>query len=105
MEDIRNDEFILVIRTRVARDRNELDSATSTIKQGLNVDPGNTQLTRLMRTIKSKKASAKAAQSSSNAVATAAAANNAATASSGGVDSSLTKEIIDLQTQLRKQMW
>lgn len=82
-------------------EQNELDAATATIKQGLNIDPDNLQLAKLMRMIKSKKASAKAAASASAATT---AASAAARMSSSGRDSSLSKELIDLQNQLRGSM-
>lgn len=78
---------------------NDLGAATQTIKQGLNIDNDNLQLAKLMRTIKSKKAAAKSS---------AAAASAARMSSSGGGgkagDSSLSKELIDLQNQFRGSM-
>mmetsp|Transcript_1722 Transcript_1722/g.2273 ORF Transcript_1722/g.2273 Transcript_1722/m.2273 type:complete len:267 (-) Transcript_1722:180-980(-) len=78
-------------------EKNDLDAATSSIKQGLNVDPDNSQLQKLMRTIKQKKQMLKAALQQD------AASKIAATMPSGGAggDSSLSKEIMDLQTQLK----
>ncbi len=78
-------------------EKNELDAASSSIKQGLNIDPENTQLLKLMRSIKLKKQVLKAEKQSD-------AAKIAAAASSGVMgagDSSLQKEIMDLQNQLK----
>lgn len=83
-------------------EQDELDAATATIKQGLNMDPDNLQLAKLMRMIKSKKASIKAA-ASTGATTTAASAAARISSLSGG-DSSLSKELIDLQNQLRESM-
>ena len=80
-------------------EKNELDAAVSTIKQGLNIEPDNTQLQKLMRSIKLKKQVMKAEKQSDAAKAAAAAA--AGTGAGAGVDSSLSKEIMDLQNQLR----
>jgi len=86
-------------------EQNVLDAATATIKQGLNIDPDNLQLARLMRTVKSKKASVKAAASTSAAAAAASAARMSSSSGGGvGGDSSLSKELIDLQNQLRGSM-
>lgn len=81
-------------------EKNELDAATSTIKQGLNIEPDNSQLQKLMRSIKLKKQVMKAEKQSGAAKAAAAAAAGSGGAGAG-VDSSLSKEIMDLQNQLR----
>eukprot|EP00555_Chaetoceros_dichaeta_P002263 CAMPEP_0198252388 /NCGR_PEP_ID=MMETSP1447-20131203/2888_1 /TAXON_ID=420782 /ORGANISM="Chaetoceros dichaeta, Strain CCMP1751" /LENGTH=264 /DNA_ID=CAMNT_0043937615 /DNA_START=85 /DNA_END=879 /DNA_ORIENTATION=- len=80
---------------------NDLDAATQTIKQGLNIDNDNLQLAKLMRTIKSKKAAAK-----SSAAAASAARMSSSSGGGGGRagDSSLSKELIDLQNQFRGSM-
>jgi len=58
-----------------------------------------------MRTVKSKKASVKAAASTSAAAAAASAARMSSSSGGGvGGDSSLSKELIDLQNQLRGSM-
>lgn len=75
-----------------------MDAASSSIKQGLNVDPENTQLLKLMRSIKLKKQVLKAEKQSDAAKVAAAAASSGVM--SGG-DSSLQKEIMDLQNQLK----
>ena len=82
-------------------EKNELDAAASTIKQGLNIkQPDNSQLQKLMRSIKLKKQVMKAEKQSD--AAKAAAAATAGTGGAGaGVDSSLSKEIMDLQNELR----
>jgi tetratricopeptide (TPR) repeat protein len=85
-------------------EQNELDSASASIKQGLNIDPDNTQLHKLMRSIKLKKQMIKAEKQSGAArVAAAAAASSTGgvTTTGGAADSSLAKEIMDLQTQLK----
>eukprot|EP00593_Proboscia_inermis_P005843 CAMPEP_0171299686 /NCGR_PEP_ID=MMETSP0816-20121228/8550_1 /TAXON_ID=420281 /ORGANISM="Proboscia inermis, Strain CCAP1064/1" /LENGTH=269 /DNA_ID=CAMNT_0011775695 /DNA_START=18 /DNA_END=827 /DNA_ORIENTATION=+ len=74
---------------------NDLDGAHSTIKQGLNVDPSNNQLSKQLRIVNGKKkeiakAIAKKAKS---------AGNNAAPRSVGNVDSSVSQELMDLQEQ------
>ena len=80
-------------------EKHDLDAASSSIKQGLNIDPDNAQLQKLMRSIKLKKQVMKAEkQTDPSKVSLSAAATTSAT---GGVDSSLAKEIMDLQTQLK----
>jgi len=83
---------------------NELDAATQTIKQGLNIDNDNLQLAKLMRQIKSKKAAAKAATSSAAAAAASAARMSSSSGGGRAGDSSLSKELIDLQNQFRGSM-
>jgi tetratricopeptide (TPR) repeat protein len=75
-------------------EKNDLDAATSSIKQGLNIDPDNTQLQKVMRSIKLKKQMLKASASASSKQSDAAKA--AAAGSTGG-----NSEIMDLQTQLK----
>lgn len=72
-----------------------MDGASASIKQGLNIDPDNAQLQKLMRNIKVKKQMIKAAEKQSDA------AKVVAASASGGGDSALQKEIMDLQNQLR----
>jgi len=72
---------------------NDLDGANTTVKQGLNIEPGNKQLEKLARSVKTKKSSERMRV---NQKATAAAA-----AVVGGADSSISKEMMDLQMQLR----
>lgn len=74
----------------------ELDSAIATVKQGLNLDADNDQLSRLLRIAKAKKASAKKATTTTQA-----STSVGLGAMGSNVDSSLMKEIQDLQEQLR----
>ena len=76
-------------------ENSDLDGASASIKQGLNIDPDNAQLQKLMRNIKVKKQMIKAAEKQSDA------AKVVAASASGGGDSALQKEIMDLQNQLR----
>lgn len=81
----------------------ELHAAMATLKQGLNLEPDNEQLSRLLRIAKlqHKKQSSSSQPSSSN---TALGLNTTSTTNNttnGNVDSSLRKEIQDLQDQLR----
>uniref|UniRef100_A0A7S3V4Z5 Hsp70-Hsp90 organising protein n=1 Tax=Chaetoceros debilis TaxID=122233 RepID=A0A7S3V4Z5_9STRA len=78
--------------------KHDYNGATTTIKQGMNVDPDNKQLGKLMRIVKSKKADEKLKANQA-----AAASKMAAMSGSAGVagDSSLSKEIMDLKEQLR----
>ena len=73
-----------------------MDGATTTCKQGLNVDPGNKQLEKLLRQAKTRKSSERM-----KATKTAAAAAPMPVPGAGG-DSSMSKELMDLQDQLRK---
>ena len=82
-------------------EKHDLDSASSSIKQGLNIDPDNAQLQKLMRSIKLKKQVMKAEKQSDPSKVSLSAAATSASPAGGGVDSSLSKEIMDLQTQLR----
>jgi len=82
-------------------EKDDLENATSAIKQGLNVDPDNTQLQKLMRNIKLKKQVRKAERQSDAAKVAAATSTAAANASGTGLDSSVSREIMDLQTQLK----
>lgn len=82
--------------------KHDYDGATTTIKQGLNVEPGNKQLERQMRIVKTKKAEEKlrsAQASSANAMAAGAMGGAA-----GDSSSLVNKEIIDLQQQLRSSI-
>ncbi len=79
-------------------EQNEFDAALATIKQGLAIEPENSQLHKQMKQIKAKRASTKRAEN--------AATSNANASASGGipyrtnVDSSISKEVNDLQEQL-----
>lgn len=79
-------------------EQNEFDAALATIKQGLAIEPDNPQLLKQMKQIKAKRASTKRAES--------AAASNANASVVGGMpyranlDSSISKEVNDLQEQL-----
>lgn len=87
----------------------DLDAASATIKQGLNVEPDNSNLAKLKRNIRAKKVAMKATaaklqQESSSAMAatsSAAAVANSSAAAAAGADSALAKEIMDLQNQLK----
>mmetsp|Transcript_11413 Transcript_11413/g.17124 ORF Transcript_11413/g.17124 Transcript_11413/m.17124 type:complete len:259 (-) Transcript_11413:140-916(-) len=74
---------------------NDLDGATTTCKQGMNVDPGNKQLEKILRQAKTKKATEKAAKNQKSA------APMSIPGGAGG-DSSISKELMDLQVQYRK---
>jgi prefoldin subunit 1 len=89
-------------------EKNELDLASSSIKQGLNIEPENSQLHKLMRSVKLKKQVIRAAEKDAAAKAAQKAASGAGGGSgglmrggAGGVDSALQKEIMDLQKQFR----
>jgi len=75
---------------------NDLDGAATTCKQGLNVDPGNNQLEKLLRQAKSKKASEKLKAKAANQK------SAMSMPAMGSGDSSMSKELLDLQNQLRK---
>lgn len=76
---------------------NEFDMALSTIKRGLKIEPKNSQLVKLNRLVKAKKASAKRAASSPTN------ANVVVPSCSQGdpLDPTISKEVLDLQNQLR----
>lgn len=70
---------------------NDLDGVTTTCKQGMNVDPDNKQLDKLLRQAKSRKAGEKAAKNKKTAA--------PMTIPAG---SNISKELMDLQVQYRK---
>jgi len=74
---------------------NELDAAHATIKQGLNVEPNNTQLLKQLRIVNGKKKDAAKAQKSSSGASSAMSLPGGSTVG----DSSISREIIDLQNQ------
>jgi stress-induced-phosphoprotein 1 len=76
---------------------NDLDGVMATCKQGMNIDPGNKQLDKLLKQAKSRKANEKikADQKSMSSM---------ALPTGGAVDSSLSKELMDLQEQYRKSV-
>lgn len=75
----------------------DLDGALATCKQGMNVDPGNSQLEKLLKQAKSRKSNEKLKADQKPVAST-------AFPSGGVVDSSLSKELMDLQEQYRKTM-
>lgn len=74
----------------------DLDGATTTCKQGMNVDPGNKQLEKILRQAKARKATEKAAKNQKSA------APMSIPGGAAGGDSSISKELMDLQVQYRK---
>ena len=80
---------------------NDLDAALSTIKQGLNVDPENSQLHRQLRTVKAKKkAAAQGAASSSSGAGGSSLSHGLPYAAAA--DAANNKELVDLQQQWRQ---
>jgi len=86
---------------RLATAQTELgnwDAAIATIKQGMNVEPDNSQLSKLLRQVKAKRANAKRAASAASA-----AANTASNTSGVGPTTSFAsttdRELLDLQEQ------
>jgi len=75
----------------------DLDGTLATCKQGMNIDPGNSQLDKLLKQAKSRKSNEKL-KADQKPVA------SAAFPSGGAVDSSLSKELMDLQEQYRKTL-
>jgi Putative Zn-dependent protease, contains TPR repeats len=73
----------------------DLDGALATCKQGMNVDPGNHQLEKLLKQAKARKSNEKLKADQKPF-------GSAALPSGGVVDSSLSKELMDLQEQYRK---
>lgn len=77
-------------------EQNEFDLALSTIKQGMAIEADNNQLVKLQRQIKARKASSKRAKSLAKS------ASAAGEPGAGGLnlmDSSVSKEVADLQQQ------
>lgn len=81
-------------------EKNEFDSALATIKQGLAIEPDNPQLQKQMRQIKAKRSSMKRAENSSNTPPITATALPGGMMSYRHLDSSTSKEVMDLQQQL-----
>lgn len=81
-------------------EQNEFDSALATIKQGLAIEPDNPQLHKQMRQIKAKRSSMKRAESSSNSPPASNAALPGGMMPYRNLDSSISKEVMDLQQQL-----
>lgn len=79
-------------------ENDDLDAAISTIKQGFNIEPGNSQLTKLMRSVKSKK---QAKQVAANSTASSGGVDGAGIPMAGNVGGGSGNEILDLQNQLR----
>lgn len=80
-------------------EENEFDAALATIKQGLAIESDNPQLQKQMRQIKAKRSITRRAGNATNA------ASSSGTAGPGGMpyrnlDSSISKEVNDLQQQL-----
>lgn len=80
-------------------EQDEFDAALATIKQGLAIEPDNAQLQKQMRQIKAKRSSMRRAENSAKN------ATPSSTAMPGGMgpyrnlDSSISKEVMDLQQQ------
>ena len=80
-------------------EQDEFDAGLATIKQGLAIEPDNAQLQKQMRQIKAKRSSMRRTENASAAP--------PSTAMPGGVapyrnlDSSISKEVMDLQQQLQ----
>ena len=80
-------------------EQDEFDAGLATIKQGLAIEPDNAQLQKQMRQIKAKRSSMRRTENASAAP--------SSTAMPGGVapyrnlDSSISKEVMDLQQQLQ----
>ena len=87
----------------------QLDAALATVKQGLSIDPDNPQLVKQLRSIKSKQQAQHVATQSMSTVnkkgttSTLVQAANAAMQVQAG-DSSISKEVADLQEQLRTSL-
>jgi len=79
----------------------EYDLATATIKQGLNIDPENSQLLRLLKTSKQKKA---ASTRSSNTLSTTSAAKATLATTTTTASGKDNEELMDLQNQLRQSV-
>ncbi len=82
-------------------EQNEFDAALATIKQGMAIEPDNSQLQKQMRQIKAKRSSMRRAENNA-----ANATTPSSTAMPGGMmpyrnlDSAASKEVMDLQQQL-----
>lgn len=81
----------------------DLAGVTTTCKQGLNVDPGNKQLEKLMRQAKARIASDKKLKAKMNSNDSGSGAGAGAGAGAGGF-SDANKELMDLQNQYRKSV-
>lgn len=85
-------------------EQNEFDAALATIKQGLAIEADNPQLQKQMRQIKAKRSNMRRAENAARSDSTTPTTSNA-TAMPGGsgmyrnLDSSTSKEVIDLQQQ------
>ena len=76
----------------------EYESAESSIKQGLHLDPDNSQLLKLLRTVKVKMQSSRPSASNSNTKQESSSALSQVTPSST-MDPAVSREILDLQEQ------
>lgn len=86
---------------------NDLGGALTTCKQGLNVDPGNKQLEKLLRSAKARIASEKKRKASANASAASkelSAVGVGGAGSGAGADNDANKELMDLQEQYKKSV-
>ncbi|KAL3759321.1 hypothetical protein ACHAWU_006960 [Discostella pseudostelligera] len=81
-------------------EQNEFDAALATIKQGLTIEPDNAQLQKQMRQIKAKRSSMKRAENSSNSPPAAGTVLPGSMMPYRNLDSSISKEVMDLQQQL-----
>ena len=81
-------------------EQDEFDAALATIKQGLAIEPDNAQLQKQMRQIKAKRSSMRRAENSAkNATAPSSTAMPGGMAPYRNLDSSISKEVMDLQQQ------
>ncbi|KAL7544879.1 hypothetical protein ACHAWF_008253 [Thalassiosira exigua] len=83
-------------------ERNDFEAALAAVKQGLAVDSDNAQLQKQMRQVKAKRSAHRRAEGGSSAGAASAPAVVAAPGGAGypGLDSAISKEVMDLQEQL-----
>lgn len=82
-------------------EKNEFDAALATIKQGMSIEPNNPQLQKQMRQIKAKRSMKRAEEKRANSPTTAPPSGMpGGMMPYGHLDSSISKEVMDLQQQL-----
>ena len=81
-------------------EQSEFEAALATIKQGLAIEPDNPQLQKQMRQIKAKRSTMRRAESSSASSNTPPSSAMPGGMPYGNLDSSTSKEVMDLQQQL-----
>lgn len=82
-------------------EKNEFDAALATIKQGMSIEPNNPQLQKQMRQIKAKRSMKRAEDKRANSPTTAPPSGMpGGMMPYGHLDSSVSKEVMDLQQQL-----